>query len=591
MTRFTPSFFSRTRLIAALLVSHIASALWILAPTPVHAANAGVGSGKSAIGNYLAGRHAQAEKDLGSAVTFFSAALKVLPDVPDLLRQTFVLMITEGYIEEALPLAERLLDQNVKSPIANLALLVDAIKNGNADQQMVRLQSQPPTGLNGFAMPVLEAWSQVGVGNAAAGLKTLMALDGKEASQGLHDMHRALILDYAGQSEEAETTYAKLANDQEQQNFRFTQLLGNLLERIDKADEARALYDSFATENPGTMLLVPLYARLDTGIKPKPIVATAIDGAAEAIFNIANSLRQQRARETAMVLGRLALWLKPKFPIAQMMIAEILDDDDRYEKANKIYSSISQQSPYRFSADIRRANNLNALDNGEPAIALLEGMADKYIATPQPLVTLGNLLRRHERWDEAIVAYTQAIKRVGPLTRRHWRLLYSRGIVLERAKRWPEAEKDFLRALEFEPDQPYVLNYLGYSWVDQGVNLKRALDMIHTAVRRRPNDGYIIDSLGWVYYRLGNYKKAVLELERAVQIRPEDPIINDHLGDAYWRVDRELEARFQWQRSLSLEPDAKVEADVRKKLKGGLPPVKPIGVPIEAGSTNGPDKT
>ena len=132
--------------------------------------------------------------------------------------------------------------------------------------------------------------------------------------------------------------------------------------------------------------------------------------------------------------------------------------------------------------------------------------------TPQPLITLGDLLRRHERWDEAIVFYTQAIKRVGILTRRHWRMLYSRGIVLERAKRWPEAENDFLRALEFEPDQPYVLNYLGYSWVDQGVHLKRALDMIHNAVRRRPNDGYIIDSLGWVYFRLGNYKKAVLEL-------------------------------------------------------------------------------
>ena len=465
MTRFTPSFFSRTRLIAALLVSHIASALWILAPTPVHAANVGMGSSKSAIGNYLAGRHAQAEKDLGSAVTFFSAALKVLPEAPDLLRQTFVLMIIE-VISKKLALAVRLLDQNVKSPIANLALLVDAIKNGNADQQMVRLQSQPPTGLNGFAMPVLEAWSQVGVGNAAAGLKTLMALDGKEASQGLHDMHRALILDYAGQSEEAETTYAKLANDQEQQNFRFTQLLGNLLERIDKADEARALYDSFATENPGTMLLVPLYARLDTGIKPKPIVATAIDGAAEAIFNIANSLRQQRARETAMVLGRLALWLKPKFPIAQMMIAEILDDDDRYEKANKIYSSISQQSPFRFSADIRRANNLNALDQFEPAIALLEGMTDKYIATPQPLVTLGNLLRRHERWDEAIVAYTQAIKRVGPRPAATG-ACFIRGYRSRASKTVAGGRKRFSESVKFEPDQPYVLNYLGYSWVDQ----------------------------------------------------------------------------------------------------------------------------
>ncbi|MDD9876982.1 MAG: tetratricopeptide repeat protein, partial [Magnetovibrio sp.] len=204
---------------------------------------------------------------------------------------------------------------------------------------------------------------------------------------------------------------------------------------------------------------------------------------------------------------------------------------------------------------------------------------------------LGDLLRRHERWPEAIDAYAAAIERVGTLSKRNWRLLYSRGIALERAKRWPEAEKDFLKALEFEPDQPYVLNYLGYSWVDRGVHLERALEMIHNAVRRRPNDGYIIDSLGWVYYRLGNYPKAVLELERAVQIRPEDPVINDHLGDAYWRVGRELEARFQWQRSLSLDPDEKVEAEVLKKLKSGLPPAKPVGVPDAAGQSADPDKT
>ena len=308
------------------------------------------GSGVGLFGHrqLSAGRHAQAEKDLGSAVTFLSAALRALPKAPDLLRRTFVLMTIEGRMEEALPLAERLLGENAKAPIAHLALLVDAIKNDEADQQAARLKSQPTNGLNGFAKPALEAWTQVGAGKVDAGLKTLLALDGKEGSQGLHDMHRALILDYAGRATEAETAYAKLLKDQEQQSFRFTHLLGNLLERVGKADEARALYDAFAKANPGTMLLVPLYARLDAGTKPNPIVATAIDGAAEAIFNIANSLRQQRASETAMVLGRLALWLKPKFPIAQMMVADILDDDDRYEEANAIYLAISSQSPSGF---------------------------------------------------------------------------------------------------------------------------------------------------------------------------------------------------------------------------------------------------
>ena len=219
-------------------------------------------------------------------------------------------------------------------------------------------------------------------------------------------------------------------------------------------------------------------------------------------------------------------------------------------------------------------------------------MADRFASTPRPLIRLGNLMRRHERWEDAIVSYTEAIERVGTLTKRHWRMLYSRGIVLERAKRWPEAEKDFLRALEFEPNQPYVLNYLGYSWVDQGIHLKKALEMIRTAVHRRPNDGYIIDSLGWVYYRLGNYKKAVLELERAVQIRPEDPIINDHLGDAYWQVGRKLEAQFQWKRALGLNPDAEIEAVVRRKLEKGLLPKEHMGIPgNEADNNKNSDKT
>ncbi len=576
---------------AAWIAAPIAGVLLGAAGVPASAAEYQAVPGPSAIGNYLAGRHAQAEKDLPSAVTYLNAALRSMPDAPDLLRRTFVLMTIEGRIEAALPLAERLLDKNPKAPIAHLALLVDAIRRGDTAAQTARLKAQPSNGLNGFAKPALEAWSLAGAKKFDAALKALKRLDGKASSQGLYDMHRALLLDFAGRHGKAEAAFAKLAKDQENQSFRYTQLLGGMLERVGKTAEARALYDQFIATNPGTTLLQPALQRLDKNVKPEPMIANTAAGAAEAMFNIANSLRQQRARETAMVLGQLALWLRPAFPIAQMMVADILEDDQRYKQANDLYEDINASSPFRYSADLRRAHNLNAMKQTDSAIDLLKDLAQRFPDNARAMSGLGDLLRRHERWNEAIDAYTGAITRTGTLTKKNWRMLYSRGIVLERAKRWPEAEKDFLKALEFEPDQPYVLNYLGYSWVDRGTHLERALEMIHNAVRRRPNDGYIIDSLGWVYYRLGNYPKAVLELERAVQTRPEDPVINDHLGDAYWRVGRSLEARFQWQRSLSLEPDAKVEAEVRKKLKDGLPAAKPVGVPDEAGKTAGPDKT
>jgi Flp pilus assembly protein TadD len=187
-------------------------------------------------------------------------------------------------------------------------------------------------------------------------------------------------------------------------------------------------------------------------------------------------------------------------------------------------------------------------------------------------VQLGNLLRRDEEYEGAESAYSRAIDRLGTPEREDWTLFYARGIAYERTKQWPKAEADFLRALELEPEQPFVLNYLGYSWVDQGMRLDEARDMLDRAVALRPDDGFIVDSVGWVHYRLGEYPQAVESLERAVELEPGDPVINDHLGDAYWRVGRQREARYQWQRALSLEPDEELIETIEQKLRSGLPP-------------------
>ena len=189
---------------------------------------------------------------------------------------------------------------------------------------------------------------------------------------------------------------------------------------------------------------------------------------------------------------------------------------------------------------------------------------------PDPLVSLGDLLRSNKRFAESVKAYDRAIELLGDIDKRHWTILYSRGISLERSRQWERAEKDFQRALELNPEQPYVLNYLGYSWVDQGLNLDRARKMIERAVELRPNDGYIVDSLGWVLYRLNEFQGAVEKLERAVELRPEDPTINDHLGDAYWRVGRHNEARFQWKRALALEPEPDQVSAIEGKILRGL---------------------
>ena len=577
----------RTGLIAAFLLFGFAA----YGPAKAAGTSSDVKPSSSPIGNYLAGRHAQAQRDLSAAVTYLDAALKALPGVPDLLRRTFILMVIEGRIGESLPLAEKLVKTDPKAAIANLVLAVEALKTGDRKVLRSRLENQPENGINGFTRPALEAWGLARDSKTDEALKALKPLDGSNGSQGLHDLHAALLLDFSGRTDAAIAAYKKIAGGKNGPSFRLIQHLGRLYERSGKSKEALALYTDYLEKTPGTTLLDRALDRVKGKETVKGLVTDANAGAAEALFNIANSLRQQRAKETALVLGRLALYLKPRFPIAQMMIADILEDDDRRAKANAIYEDIGAGSAFRLSADLRRAHNMNVLNELEPAIVLLRELSAKRPHDPRPMTSLGNMLRRHDRWDEAITAYTDAISRVGTIQKHHWRMLYSRGIVLERAKRWPEAERDFLKALEFEPDQPYVLNYLGYSWVDQGLNLDKALDMIRRAVKLRPTDGYIIDSLGWVYYRLGKYEKAALELERAIQIRPEDPIINDHLGDAYWRVGRRLEARFQWEHSLSLKPKDEVAKEVRKKLKEGMPPAKVLVPATKAPKASAPDKT
>jgi Flp pilus assembly protein TadD len=258
--------------------------------------------------------------------------------------------------------------------------------------------------------------------------------------------------------------------------------------------------------------------------------------------------------------------------VVRTLLGELFEGEGRWDDAIETYQEIGRDSPYGWNARLRVASALDRIDRTDEAVERLREMAEERSGRIEALVTLADILRGRERYQEAAEAYDGVFERISELEERHWSLLYARGIALERSRQWSRAEADFLRALELKPDQPLVLNYLGYSWVEQGDNLERALGMIEKAVELRPNDGYIVDSLGWVYYRMGSYVEAVEQLERAVELRPEDPTINDHLGDAYWRVRRFNEARFQWQRALSFTPDEELVPAIEAKLKLGLTP-------------------
>ena len=533
--------------------------------------NIEVKGGTSIYGNYLAGRHAQTIKDTSSATVYFQKALTLSPGNKDLLQRTFLVMMSEGNFTESIPLAHKVLSKEPKSAIANLAVIIDHISTERFNEAMEKITSLHAGGLNGYMAPLLAAWtSQAQNKNLEEVFDHLQPLNQK-GSAPLYYLHKALLFDINGDQESAINAYLKGIKEQDGIILRVAQLLGNLYERTGNTERAKALYTEFSKANPNSPFARKALKNMNSSKIPKPIIKSAKEGAAESFFGIATSLSQQNAQETALIFSRMGLHIRRDFPVMQILLGSLLQSNGQLQAANKVLLGINPSSPFSWPARLSAAENLDELEQTDEAAETLNKMANEEPKLASPLVRLGDILRKRERFAEARQAYDKAFKRIDKLQPHHWSLLYARGIVLERTKQWNKAEADFLKALDFNPNQPFVLNYLGYSWVDQGKHLDRAKEMIQRAVNLRPNDGYIVDSLGWAYYMLGEYNNSIKEMERAVELRPEDPVLNDHLGDALWRVGRKLEAKYQWKRVLTLKPEKKLSTQVKQKLIDGLP--------------------
>ncbi|MBK8175136.1 MAG: tetratricopeptide repeat protein [Rhodospirillales bacterium] len=526
--------------------------------------------GSSISGNYLAARHAGVVGDDQEAASFLTAALAQSPDDPVLLGRAYSALAMDGRVAEAVEVARRFIavEQNVALPYVVVA--TGDIHDGRFDDAVRTLDNIPHGPLSLFLTPVLKAWADFGAGRIDAATADLGPLKANPPTATLYDVHAAWLSDAAGDSAAALAHARDAVAAQPEPWFRLADLAGQIFERAGQPAEAAAVYERYLSRHPDSQLMQPGFTRLHEGVRPGIEIATAQDGAAEVLFDAAGIAGRQNSRETALVFGRLGLYLRPDFPELQILIGDMLESDQRLADANEVYAGIDPNSPLSVTAQIGIARNLDRLGHFDEAQRLLRQLAAERPSDADPLTELADILRRKERFAEAVEVYDEAIARIGTLQPRHWRLLYARGIALERSNQWPRAESDFVQALKFEPDQPFVLNYLGYSWVEQGRNLDQAEAMIRKAVELQPNDGYIVDSLGWVLFRLGRYDEAVIELEQAVELRPEDAAINDHLGDAYWTVGRQREARYQWMAALASGPEAKLKAEIEKKLERGL---------------------
>jgi tetratricopeptide (TPR) repeat protein len=398
---------------------------------------------------------------------------------------------------------------------------------------------------------------------------TLDSLSDADWAQFYQRYHRALIADIAGKRDVARQAFAQ-AFKKNPSTLRVADAYARHAVNANNRKLARQTLKTHISKSSAHPLSESLLAEIEEGKTPPLLVATPTDGLAEVFYGIGDALAGEGGLDMGIIFLQFALYLEPDFPLAYAALAEAYESAKKYELEMQALDQIKPDSPLWLNVQIQKSFALNSLERVDDAKALLEELIAKDPKDVRPLDALGNILRSHERYGEAREYYTRALALIPKPTKDNWTLFYSRGVSNERLKNWPEAEVDFKEALALSPDESLVLNYLGYSWVDQGRNLKQAMDYIRKAVKLKPDDGYYIDSLGWAYYRLGNIESAVEHLERAVELRPDDPVINDHLGDAYWRIGRKLEAKYQWQQSLTLKPDKDLIATIDKKMKDGL---------------------
>lgn len=524
--------------------------------------------GESPSGNYLAAIVAGASRDTHAASTFFREALRDDPGNRELVERAFVSALANGNMPESFTLAKRVAAQDPKNGLAHLVLGVEAIKQHKFDKARKLLDGAQDR-QHDITCTLLNAWSYAG-GKSAR--KALAVADGlrEEAFAVFRDYHAGLIADLAGDKTEAMKRF-KAAYSGEKNTLRLVDAYARYLATHGDREEAKRIYKAFDEVAPNHPIVVAALADLDAGKPLPPFVRTVEEGAGEVLYGLGAVGGRQGDELASLIYLRLALYLAPQNALATITLADIYERMKQEEAAIELYDGIPQDNPLRINADIQAALLLEALGKSKEASEHLQAVVAAHPKNQEALTALGNLQRSRKLFDESVSTYTRVLELQPKPDKSQWLLYYYRGIANERRKNWPTAEADLKKALELFPDQPLVLNYLGYSWVDQGVHLDDAFKMLRRAVDLRGRDGYIVDSLGWAYYRLGRYDEAVKELEKAIDLKPSDPVINDHLGDAYWRVGRKLEAQFQWNHARDLNPDPEDLPKILEKIKNGLP--------------------
>ena len=527
-------------------------------------------------GNFLSAYIAGASRDTAAAASFYREAVKADPRNTDLLERAFVSLLADGALPDAFRAAERLVSRDGTNGLAQLSLGVRQIK---AAQWAAARQNFARSGRGAAAdltATLLTAWAYAGAGDGKRALETVNKLKGERYYNTFRDYHAGLIASVTGDQDEAERRL-KAAYEADKNTLRIVDAYARFEANAGRTDLAIQAYSDFDALMPRHPMVRDALDKLKAGKPLARLVTNAQEGAAEVLYGLGSAGSTQGDELPAVVYLRLALYLAPDHALARLTLADTLDRMKQPEKANEAYAQIPASSPLKLNADIQIGLNLEQAGKGDEALQYLDAAMKAHPDDIDVITALGNVQRSRKKYEEAAETYSRAIALIGDRPQANfWTTYYFRGTAYERAKQWPKAEADLKKALELvPPNQPaakaQVLNYLGYSWVDQKINIDDAFKLLKQAADASPRDGMIVDSLGWADFRLGRWDDAVRELEKAVELKPGDPTINDHLGDAYWRAGRRLEGKFQWQHAKDLNPEPDDLAQINEKLKNGLP--------------------
>ncbi len=532
-------------------------------------------------GNYLAALIAGSARDTSAAATFLREALKADPRNQELIERSFIAFLADGAMPDAFRAAERIIQRDPTNGLAQMTLAVRSLKNRQFQAARERLRGGAKGRAADITSTLLTAWAFAGAGDQAKAIEAVDRLRGDTSITTFRDYHAALIHDVLGNTAEAQKRL-KATYDSDAVSLRTVDAWGRFQSRRGDMAGARETYDRFNKLLPNHPIIrdaISSLAAAKPGATPPGLPRTVMNaqqGAAEALYGLGSAgNREDNDSAIVIIYLRLALYLDPNHDMAIITLGDTLERAKQQDDAIAVFDKMPANSPLRGVAEVQIGLALETMGRKDEAIKHLEAAIKEDPDDLDALSAIGGVYRARKEFARAATYYERAVALIKTAERHHWNLFYARGITYERTKRWPQAEADLKKALELIPEnmaanRALVLNYLGYSWVDQGLNLDEAFGMLRRAVELKPRDGYIIDSLGWAFFRLGRYEDAVRELERAIDLKPADPVINDHLGDAYWRTGRKLEARFQWNHARDLNPDPEDLPKILRKIENGM---------------------